>query len=192
MRSSHRPAAGPNIWIEPLAAFIDARSPVPWTPRIASAFLVAVSAGTIAMMFTLQYAGFEPCELCYLERIPFYAVIALASLAFWMAGAGRTELTRVILIICALAFVFDAGLFAYHAGVEWKWWPGPDSCTGQLVSDPSVSMMERLKAARVVRCDEPALRIFGISLAGYGAPMAAGLAVLAFLGAASRSRPPSA
>lgn len=125
MRSSHRPAAGPNIWIEPLAAFIDARSPVPWTPRIASGFLAVVSAGTIAMMFTLQYAGFEPCELCYLERIPFYTVIVLASLAFWLAGAGRTELTRVILIICALAFVFDAGLFAYHAGVEWKWWPGP-------------------------------------------------------------------
>jgi disulfide bond formation protein DsbB len=174
MHSTHRP----NVQSPPFASFRGVRI----TPRIAGGLLAIASLGTIAAMFILQFLGFEPCELCYKERIPFYAVTVLAAAAFLLCGAGRVGLARVLLVLCGVALLFDAGLFLYHAGVEWKWWPGPDSCTGQLTSDPNISMMERLNAAHVVRCDEPALRVFGISLAGYGVPAAAVLAALAFWG----------
>ena len=34
--------------------------------------------------------------------------------------------------VLALVLLFGAGLAAYHAGIEWKWWPGPQDCSGPL------------------------------------------------------------
>ena len=57
---------------------------------------------------------------------------------------------------------------AYHAGVEWGFWPGPTACTGvgEMVS---FNAMSNLNAAHVVGCDVVQFRLFGISLAGYNA-----------------------
>jgi disulfide bond formation protein DsbB len=42
--------------------------------------------------------------------------------------------------------------------------------------------LRQIEATRLVRCDEVALRIFGLSLAGWNAVISAGLAVLAAAG----------
>ncbi len=41
-----------------------------------AAFLIAgVSFASLAAAWTFQYLGFEPCELCYKERIPYYFAV---------------------------------------------------------------------------------------------------------------------
>ena len=56
----------------------------------------------------------------------------------------------------------------YHAGAEWKFWPGPDTCAaGAMTSDATKSILERLKNTQVVRCDEAAGRFLGLSFAGW-------------------------
>jgi disulfide bond formation protein DsbB len=85
--------------------------------------------------------------------------------------------------LLALIFVVSAIFGAYHAGVEWGFWPGPTECTGALTRAASVTdFLKQLESVKVVRCDSAALRIFGLSLAGWNALISAGLAALAILG----------
>jgi disulfide bond formation protein DsbB len=52
-------------------------------------------------------------------------------------------------------------------------------------------LMEKLQSIRVVRCDEAAWRLFGISLAGYDVLVSLFLSLIAGLGAkAAWARPP--
>ena len=61
-----------------------------------------------------------------------------------------------------------AALGAYHAGVEWRWWPGPTDCSGPMTDfNAKGSLLNQLQSIQVVRCDEAAWRLFGLSLAGY-------------------------
>ena len=74
-------------------------------------------------------------------------------------------LFRSILGLAALA---NAGLGAYHAGVEWGLWQGPTDCTGPMVDfGKAGSLLDQLDKVKVVRCDEVQWRLLGISLAGY-------------------------
>ena len=71
----------------------------------------------------------------------------------------------VILLLAALA---NAWLGGYHAGVEWKFWPGPTDCSGPLVDfGKAGNLLEQLDKVKVVRCDEVQWRFLGLSLAGY-------------------------
>jgi disulfide bond formation protein DsbB len=129
--------------------------------------------------------GVAPCPLCLDQRIAYYAAVPLALFALVMLP-GNVTLCRVILALLTVGFLFNAGLGIYHSGIEWGWWPGPETCsgTGTIATTPA-ALLESLKNPRVVRCDEAALRILGLSLAGYSALTSALLAALAGLGAAA-------
>jgi disulfide bond formation protein DsbB len=141
----------------------------------AALILSGASFAAIASMWALEYAGYAPCPLCLDERIPHYAAIPGGLLAAYLA-ARAPRIAALIIAALTLGFIYDAGLSVYHAGAEWRFWPGPDTCTGDAVKPGN--LMEALRHNKAVRCDEAALRIFGISLAGYGALLAAALATL--------------
>ena len=76
--------------------------------------------------------------------------------------------------------LWNAGLGAYHSGVEWKWWPGPQACDGALDHlGTAAGLAEKLKTVDVVRCDEAPWRLLGLSLAGYNALISLVLAAIA-------------
>jgi disulfide bond formation protein DsbB len=86
--------------------------------------------------------------------------------------------------VIAAVMLWNAGLSAYHAGVEWKFWPGPADCSGPINSLGSASnMLKQLQDIRIVRCDEAAWRFLGISLAGYDVLVSLFLAAVAVWGA---------
>jgi disulfide bond formation protein DsbB len=153
-----------------------------------TSFLIslAILAGALASAggaFLFEAFGYVPCELCLKERIPYYAALPLAALAALFALRGSRNLLRAALASLALVFSASAALGAYHAGVEWGFWPGPAECSGVLVRAASVSdFLKQLENVKVVRCDSAALRILGLSLAGWNAVISAGLAALAMLG----------
>ena len=150
--------------------------------------ILTIATASIAGALIFEALGFAPCELCLKERIPYYTAIPLAGLAAFFAARGSKRFLRAAFAGLALVFSASAGLGAYHAGVEWGFWPGPDECTGVLERAPSVEQfLSQLQSAKVVRCDAPALRIFGLSLAGWNAVISAGLA-LASIGALSRRK----
>lgn len=137
-------------------------------------------AGALAIEFI---GGIAPCPLCLDQRIAYYAAIPLALVAFAL-WPGVKPASRAVFAVLAAGFLINAGLGVYHSGIEWGWWPGPDACSGMapLATTPG-ELLESLKRPRVVRCDEAALRIFGLSLAGYSALLSLLLAALALAGA---------
>lgn len=146
--------------------------------------LVTVAAAvTIATVWAFQAEGYTPCELCLLERNPFYAAVPLGLAA---ALAGRVQawrMTATLFGLLVLVFAASAALAAYHAGVEWRLWAGPTGCSGAVRSAPDVGgFLKQLGTVRVVRCDEAALRVFGLSLAGWNVFVSLFLTAVAGLG----------
>lgn len=145
--------------------------------------IALVAVATLAAVWMLQVRGYTPCELCLEERIPYYAAIPLA--AALALGAGRLPAPASRVGFGALALLFAAGamLGAYHAGVEWKLWAGPTECSGAVAAPAAVGdFLEQLRTVAVVRCDEAALQVLGLSLAAWNVPLSAALAVLAVMG----------
>src|SRR5579872_2948015 len=76
-----------------------------------------------------QYAfGLFPCEMCWWQRYAHFAALALAVLAFVVPRS------RALVTLAALAIAVSAAIGAYHAGVEYQWWPGLTSCTSTVTA----------------------------------------------------------
>ncbi|CCJ05947.1 disulfide bond formation protein B [Methylocystis sp. SC2] len=149
-------------------------------PRNASLLILAAAVAAIGGAFAYESLGYLPCELCYKERIPYYAAFALAPLAAFAAQTGRRGMARAAFLLMALLFAGDALLSLYHSGVEWKIFAGPSDCSGPLSTAPSVAdFMKQLRTTKVVRCDEPGLWIFGLTLANWNVAISAALAAFA-------------
>ncbi len=145
--------------------------------------ILAIAVASIAGAFLFEALGYAPCELCLKERIPYYAAVPVAGLAVLFSTRGPRILFRAAFVALALTFAASAVFGAYHAGVEWGFWPGPMECSGPLDRARSVEdFLRQLQSVKVARCDAPALRILGLSLAAWNALISAGLAALAVIG----------
>jgi len=152
-------------------------------------FLGALAAIMTALGFE-HLGGYEPCPLCMQQRLAYHLGIPVALLAFLLSRADHEGLAALLLALVAAAFVANAGLGLYHAGVEWKWWPGPSACgaTGELSIDSGVSLLESLRQGRSVACDEAPWRFLILSFAGWSAVISLALGVIAATGALSWHR----
>jgi disulfide bond formation protein DsbB len=161
--------------------------------RTAAAIVAIVGALTVASVYFFQYVlGYPPCPLCLDQRMAFYASIPLAALLWLGAGHGAARKVMILgFMAIAAIMLWNTGLSAYHAGVEWKFWPGPADCSGPIDSLGSAgNLMKQLQSIRIVRCDEAPWRLFGISLAGYDVVVSLFLVGVAAWGAkASLARP---
>jgi disulfide bond formation protein DsbB len=155
-------------------------------PAAAAALIVAfVGVATIAGAWFFELAvKLKPCPLCLEQRVPFYIGIPLAlvvAIAAWRK-APRLMLTGGLLALAGF-MLWGAYLGAYHAGIEWGIWTGPQECSGAPQLGPPGDFMKRLQEINITRCDEAAWRFLGISLAGYNALISLALAAIALLGA---------
>jgi disulfide bond formation protein DsbB len=158
-------------------------------PLPAASLVLAGAAVTLAGAWTMQALGFEPCELCLKQRYPYYAALPLAAAAVFLARDGRLAATKALLAVLAAIFFASAILAGYHAGVEWRFWPGPSDCTGDFVKPATMEdFRKQLQQARIVRCDETSFRILGLSLADLNVAVSAGLSLIAALGASAAKR----
>ncbi len=164
MRDTVRPA--PTRSIEPAAAVV-----------------ASIGAATVAAVWFLQARGYNPCELCLKERVPFYVGVPLAAALAVLAPRLPRAAARAGFAALVLVFAAGAVLGAYHAGVEWKLWAGPTGCSGAAAAPAAVAdFLKQLDSVTVVRCDEAALQVLGLSLAAWNALLSAGLAGVAALG----------
>lgn len=161
----------------PVAALVQKATPF----QIALAALLLAFA-TIAGAWIFQFAGYLPCELCLKQRWAYYTGVPLATLTV-LATARSRRLGSVGFVLLGLVFLGSAIFGAYHAGVEWGWWQGPTDCTGELTKAASVDdFMRQLNTVKVVRCDAVAIRVLGLSLAGWNAVISAAIVVMSVVG----------
>jgi disulfide bond formation protein DsbB len=161
-------------------------------PALTAAVAVtAIAAATLAGAWFIQLVmGIQPCELCLAQRYAYYLVVPLGALT--AIGAAKDAPRGVLvagLAVIALATLGNAGLAAYHAGVEWGFWQGPTACTGPVGDLGSAgSLLERLDSVKVVRCDEVQWKFLGLSLAGYNVLISLAMAAIAAWGAVRSAR----
>jgi disulfide bond formation protein DsbB len=126
-----------------------------------------------------------PCKLCLEQRVPHYAAMIIG---FGSLYAKRLPSAPMLVITGLLALaglmIWSTGLGAYHAGIEWGVFAGPNDCAGTPAAAPSgmQDFIKQLNNARVVSCTEAAWRFLGLSLAGWNAIASAVLAALAIAG----------
>ena len=96
-------------------------------------------------------------------------VIVLISLALILLASGQRAAAATVMFLVSLAYLGNAGLGVYHAGAEWKYWPGPDTCgaTGPGITKSAGSLLKQLETTTVIRCDEAPWRFLGLSFAGW-------------------------
>jgi disulfide bond formation protein DsbB len=162
-------------------------------PALAAALAIAaIAAATLAGAWFFQLVlDIRPCPLCLEQRYAYYLAVLLGAL---LALAAAKHAPRAVLMaglaILALAALYNAGLGAYHAGVEWGFWPGPTECTGSVLDlGKAGSLLENLDKVKVIRCDEVQWRFLGLSLAGYNVLISLAMAALAAWGMAKSVRP---
>lgn len=119
------------------------------------------------------FGGYAPCTLCLKQR-EVYWVAGTVAMAGLIAGrlAFLPRLTRLFHALLTLIFTVGTVIAIYHAGAEWKFWPGPTTCagTGALVSLDSLTAIANGTAKiKPPACDEAGWRFMGISMAGYNA-----------------------
>ena len=137
--------------------------------RQAVLIVFAVTLATILGAWAFEYAGYLPCELCLKQRVAYYIVIPL-SLVIWAVAGKSPALLKQGLVVLGLIMLASCIFGIYHSGVEWKFWAGPQTCTGGGFGGGLPDLTKQ-----AVMCDQPAIRIFGLSLAGWNAVISAAL-----------------
>lgn len=125
--------------------------------------------------------GYIPCALCLIQRNPYYIGVGVGALAV-LSSVFRLPpvVTRGLFAIIAVLMIVSIGLGAYHAGVEWKFWEGPASCTiGATGGEAPVNVLEALNSTKAPSCTEATLRVLGLSFAGWNVLTSAVLAAIA-------------
>ena len=123
--------------------------------------------------------GLLPCKMCLWQRWPHAAAIAIG-VVLMMGGP------RPLIWAGALAAAATSLIGFYHAGVEWRWWPGPSSCTGgglDLGAMGGSDLLSMDAPTGLVLCDEVVWSLMGLSMAGWNGVISLGLAVIWVLAA---------
>ena len=127
---------------------------------IASLSSVAVILGAYAFEY---FGGFVPCKLCYWQRYPHFLIILLFPLLYFFQ-------IRSLISVGMMSMLVSTILAFYHVGVEKKYWLGPNSCTNSSIEGLTTDqLIDQIMSAPLVRCDEIAWELIGISMAGWNA-----------------------
>lgn len=130
-----------------------------------------------AAMMSQYVGGLHPCVMCIWQRWPHAIAIALALITL-LIGARLASLWA--LRLSALSLIVGAGIGFFHVGVEQDWWEGPSTCSGGPVGEISTEdLINQIMNAPLVRCDEIAWSLMGISMAGWNAIASLILATIA-------------
>jgi disulfide bond formation protein DsbB len=150
---------------------------------LVSAIAFSIAFATILLAHIFERFGYAPCPLCLQERYAYYFGVPALVVAFFTARAESFTVARILLVLVGLAFLVNAGVGVYHAGVEWKWWPGPTSCSGGVAVEwGEGGVASSIERAEVVSCSEASWRMLGLSFAGWNAVISGLLAGIAAYG----------
>lgn len=148
---------------------------------------VLISAGMLATAHAFEtFGGYAPCTLCLRQREVYWVILA-AGLGFMILvrTPGGPRWREATCWFLGLAFLVGCGVAAYHAGAEWKFWPGPTACasTGGGVSAADMAAFLKGAPVRPPACDEAPWVFAGLSMAGWNAAISLAFAILSGLAA---------
>nr|WP_137677000.1 disulfide bond formation protein B [Parerythrobacter lutipelagi] len=150
--------------------------------RLAQRLALGIPALLIGGAYVSQYGfGLFPCEMCWWQRYPHFAAIALALLSYFAPPK------KLWIALAAVAILVSGLIGGFHAGVEYKWWEGITDCATTNAAEGDA--LEAIFNAPLTRCDEAPWTLLGISLAGWNflISMVSAIAIFSLLPGKDRS-----
>lgn len=148
---------------------------------------VLVAAAMLATAHAFEtFGGYAPCMLCLRQREVYWAVLTLGLVFMVLVRTpGGPRWRAVTCWVLALGFAVSCAVAVYHAGAEWKFWPGPQSCSGggSKVNMADIKAMLDGATFKPPSCENAAWRMAGLSMAGWNALVSLGLVGLSALAA---------
>ena len=114
----------------------------------------------LSALFIEHILGYQPCNLCLIQRIPYGLNIILISLNYF-----QKKNERFIILLLILVFSFSLIISFYHFGIEQGFFKESAVCGLKNVTE-IISKEEILKQlqTKTVSCKDVTFRIFGFSL----------------------------
>jgi disulfide bond formation protein DsbB len=128
------------------------------------------------------FGKLAPCLMCLKQREVYWVTGAAALVTIvLMRTPWAARIRRPLILLLGAGFLYGAGVAVYHAGAEWKWWPGPAACAGggAASTDDLVAMLKGAKIA-APSCDKAVWIFLGLSMAGWNAVISFCLAIASF------------
>ena len=123
--------------------------------------ILIISLVSIISAYFIEYAlGYQPCNLCLIERIPYGLSIILISLNYFFK-----KNKKFIILLLILIFFFSFAISVYHLGIEQGLFEESAICSLKNMTG-IISKEEILKQLqeKTVSCKDVTFRIFGLSL----------------------------
>jgi disulfide bond formation protein DsbB len=117
----------------------------------------------VTAYFIQYFLGHQPCNLCLIERIPYFAAVILISLIFFL-----NKHEKLIALIVGLFFVFGAVVSFYHFGIEQGFFNESLVCDldGNKTAVSTKDLLKQLEK-EIVSCKDVTFRVLGFSLATF-------------------------
>ena len=114
----------------------------------------------ISAYFIEYVLGYQPCNLCLIERIPYGLSIILITTIFIFK---KSEKFIVLLLI--ITFIFSLSISVYHYGIEKGFFQESSVCkvkdfTENITKEDLIKQLNE----RIISCKDVTFRIFGLSL----------------------------
>ena len=120
-----------------------------------------ISLISIISAFFIEYAlGYQPCNLCLIQRIPYVLCLILIIFNYY-----QKKNEKFIILLLILSFSFSFLVSFYHFGIEQGFFEESTVCKMKNTSD-IISKEELLKQLQLktVSCKDVTFRILGFSL----------------------------
>ena len=114
--------------------------------------------------YFIQYIlGHEPCNLCLIERIPYFVAVILISLIFIL-----NKYEKFFSLIMGLFFIFGSIISFYHFGIEQGFFSESLVCDlGNYNTASSTQDLLKQLEKKTVSCKDVTFKILGFSLATF-------------------------
>ena len=123
--------------------------------------ILLISFVSIISAYFIEYGlGYQPCNLCLIERIPYGLTIFLITLNYFFK---KNE--KFIILLLIITFLFSLIISIYHFGIEQGFFEESTVC-GVKNAIEIISKEELLKQLqqKTVSCKDVTFKIFGMSL----------------------------
>ena len=135
-------------------------------PNVANYLVGLASCLVLATAYAFEYlANLQPCVLCIYQRIPYAVAIGLMLVAAILRK--NSQFNLILFIAASVVFAIGSAIAIFHIGIEQHLWQGTPECGNFMETDSVEALRKQLLAQPIVRCDEVAWSLFGISMTGY-------------------------
>ena len=137
--------------------------------------ILIFSISALISAYFIQYIlGHEPCNLCLIERVPYFTAVILITLIFIF-----NKYEKFFSLIVGLFFIFGSIVSFYHFGIEQGFFSESLVCDLDN-NDTTISKQDLLKQLEkeTVSCKDVTFNVFGFSLATFNTILSFVLSVI--------------